>query len=336
MLIQKHYPLKPHNTFGFDVKALYYAAPANIEELKELLADPAYNNLPRLILGGGSNLLLRGDVEGLVIHPQSGEINVSFEDNEHVYVEAGAGVIWDDLVAYCVKNNWGGLENLSGIPGNVGAAPVQNIGAYGVEVKDCIASVEALEIDSLETRRFTTEACGFGYRNSIFKQDWKNKLIITRVRFRLDRIPRLKTHYGSIAQLMQTQPDAGIQQVREAVLQIRREKLPDPAVTGNAGSFFKNPTVSPEKAAELQAMAPRLMTYPAEDNQVKIPAGWLIEQAGWKGKRIGNVGVHNAQALVLVNYGNGSGNEVLQLAEAIQQSVAEKFGIRLEMEVNVV
>ena len=363
MKIQENYPLKAYNTFGFDVQARYYAAPSTVGELKTLLSNPAYKQLPKLVLGGGSNLLFRGNFEGLVIHPQfihelheftrkskkishrSHRLNLlqkicvnlcNLWENKYVFVTAGAGVNWDDLVAHCVNNGWGGLENLSGIPGNVGAAPVQNIGAYGVEVKDCIERVDAIRLDTLEDIFFTNSECHFGYRDSIFKQEWKNKLLITQVVFKLSLKPELKTHYGALCEVLQQYPTVGIQQVREAVMKIREQKLPDHTEIGNAGSFFKNPTVAKAIADQLQSQYPKLTVYPVDAQHTKIPAGWLIEQSGWKGKRVGNVGVHTAQALVLVNYGTGTGEEVLQLAKAIQQSVLEKFNIQLELEVNVV
>ncbi len=352
MPIQENYPLKAHNTFGFDVRARYYAAPATIDELKALLSTEPCRQLPKLVLGGGSNLLFRGDFEGLVIHPRFNNIShrshglnllqkicvnlCNLWENKYVFVTAGAGVVWDDFVAYCVNKGWGGPENLSGIPGTVGAAPVQNIGAYGVEVKDCIERVDAIRLDTLEEMAFTKADCQFGYRDSIFKQEWKNKLLITQVTFKLALQPVLKTHYGALAEMLQQHATVGVQQVRDAVLQIRRQKLPDPTEAGNAGSFFKNPTVLRAVADQLQAQYPQLTVYPVDEQHTKIPAGWLIEQSGWKGKRTGHVGVHAAQSLVLVNYGNGSGREVLQLAEAIQQSVSDKFNIKLEMEVNVV
>ena len=336
MQIHQHYPLKAQNTFGFEVKARYYAEPNNLDKLKSLLSDTSFRELPLLVLGKGSNLLFRRDFEGLVIHPKFTEIKATVSGNNEVTISAGAGIIWDDLVVYCVANGWGGLENLSGIPGTVGAAPVQNIGAYGVEVKDSIAEVEAIRTDTLETIRFTNADCRFGYRDSIFKQEWKNKLVITKVIFRLSTQAELKIHYGNLSELLKPLPNIGIREVREAVLQMRKEKLPNPAEIGNAGSFFKNPTVSKAKAEALQAAYPQLTIYPVDDDRVKIPAGWLIEQCGWKGKLLGRVGVHKSQALVLVNYGGGTGEEVLQLAAAIWQSVAERFDIELEMEVNVV
>ncbi|MCL2097186.1 MAG: UDP-N-acetylmuramate dehydrogenase [Bacteroidales bacterium] len=336
MQIHEHYPLKAQNTFGFDVKARYYAEPSSLEELKSLFSDIFFRELPLVALGEGSNLLFCRDFEGLVVHPRFMEITSTALPNSEVMISAGAGVIWDSLVAHCVAQAWGGLENLSGIPGTVGAAPIQNIGAYGAEVKDTITEVEAIRLDSLETIRFSNADCGFGYRDSIFKQAWKNKLLITKVSFCLSTQSKLNIQYDSLSKLLQAMPKIGIQEVRETVLQIRKEKLPDPAEIGNAGSFFKNPTVTEATALALQARYPQLTVYPTGKGQAKIPAGWLIEQCGWKGKQRGRVGVHKAQALVLVNYGGGTGEEILQLAAAIQQSVAERFNIALEMEVNVV
>ncbi|MDR0738485.1 MAG: UDP-N-acetylmuramate dehydrogenase [Prevotellaceae bacterium] len=336
MQIHRNYPLRAHNTFGFDVKALYYAAPSCLEALGELLAHPSYNAVPRLVMGGGSNLLFRKDFPGLVIHLQLRECAKIAEDETTVTLRAGAGVVWDDFVAHCVAHRWGGVENLSGIPGTVGASPVQNIGAYGVEVETAIKQVEALRIDDGQPVVFTHEACRFGYRDSVFKQAWKNKAVITHVVFELSKSPALVTHYGSMGEALEAFPGAGIEQVRQVILHTRRQKLPDPADLGNAGSFFKNPTLPKAQADELRAAYPQLPTYPVDDQLTKIPAAWLIEQCGWKGKRAGQVGVHTTQALVLVNYGGGTGNDVLQLAHAIQQSVRDKFNIQLDTEINIV
>jgi UDP-N-acetylmuramate dehydrogenase len=336
MQVHRNYPLKAHNTFGFDVKARYYAAPSGVGELGELLAHPSYSALPRLLLGGGSNLLFRDDFPGLVIHPQFNDCAQTAETDDTVTLRAGAGVVWDDFVADCVARGWGGLENLSGIPGTVGASPVQNIGAYGVEVKDAISQVEALRLDNGQPLVFPREACRFGYRDSIFKQAWKDRLAITHVVFELSKHPQPVTHYGAIAGALKDFPGvAGIGQVRQAVLHIRRQKLPDPAELGNAGSFFKNPTLPAAQAGALRAAHPQLPAYPIDGQYTKIPAAWLIEQCGWKGKRAGHVGVHATQALVLVNYGGGTGHDVLQLAHAIRQSVHDKFNIALEMAINV-
>ena len=336
MQIHRNYPLKAHNTFGFDVKALYYAAPSSLEALGELLAHPSYNTVPRLVLGGGSNILFRKDFPGLVIHPQLRECAKIAEDETTVTLRAGAGMLWDDFVACCVARRWGGVENLSGIPGTVGAAPVQNIGAYGVEAETAIKQVEALRIDNGQPVVFTHEACCFGYRDSVFKQAWKNKAVITHVVFELSKSPALVTHYGAMAEALKAFPNAGIEQVRQVVLHTRRQKLPDPAELGNAGSFFKNPTLPKAQADELRTAYPQMPVYPIDGQYTKIPAAWLIEQCGWKGKRTGQVGVHATQALVLVNYGGGDGDDVLQLAHAIQQSVRDQFNIKLDMEINVV
>jgi UDP-N-acetylmuramate dehydrogenase len=336
MRIHRNHPLRAHNTFGFDVKAQYYAAPSCLEALGELLAHPSYNTVPRLVVGGGSNLLFSKDFPGLVIHPQLCECAKIADDAHTVTLRVGAGVVWDDFVAHCVARRWGGVENLSGIPGTVGAAPVQNIGAYGVEVETAIKQVEALQIDNGQPVVFAHEACRFGYRDSVFKQAWKNKAVITHVVFELSKSPALVTHYGSMAEALKAIPGAGIEQVRQVILHTRRQKLPDPAELGNAGSFFKNPTLPKTQADRLCAAYPQLPTYPVDDQLVKIPAAWLIEQCGWKGKRTGQVGVHATQALVLVNYGGGTGHDVLQLAHAIQQSVRNKFNIDLDLEINVV
>jgi UDP-N-acetylmuramate dehydrogenase len=336
MQIHRDYPLKAHHTFGFDVKARYYAAPGTLEALHALLADPLYRTLPKLIIGGGSNLLFRADYEGLVVQPRFHAIEIIDDDDDTVTLCADVGVVWDDLVDYCVQHGWGGIENLSGIPGTAGAAPVQNIGAYGMEVKDVICRVEALRIDNRHTVFFTREACMFGYRDSIFKHTWKNNLVITRVTFQLRKNAPPVTHYGALAAALHGCPSPTLAQVRQAALAVRRQKLPDPAVTGNAGSFFKNPAVSCEKAHALTAAYPNLTLYPVSGEEVKVPAAWLIEQCGWKGRRVGKVGVHAPQPLVLVNYGGGTGNDIMQLAADIQQSVAAKFGIPLEMEADVV
>jgi UDP-N-acetylmuramate dehydrogenase len=336
MPLHRNYPLKAHNTFGLDVKALCYAAPSHLEELGELLMHPSCNAMPRLVIGGGSNLLFRHDFPGLVIQPQLREWSKTAEDDNTVTLRVGAGVVWDDFVAHCVAHRWGGIENLSGIPGTVGASPVQNIGAYGVEVETVIKHVEALRIDNGQPVVFTHEACRFGYRDSVFKQAWKNRVVITHVVFELSKNPALVTHYGSMADALKAFPNAGMEQVRQVILHTRRQKLPDPAELGNAGSFFKNPTVPKAQADTLRAAYPQLPSYPVDEQQVKIPAAWLIEQCGWKGKRTGQAGVHATQALVLIHYGGGTGDEILQLAHAIQQSVRDKFGVSLDMEINVV
>ncbi|MDR2362785.1 MAG: UDP-N-acetylmuramate dehydrogenase [Prevotellaceae bacterium] len=336
MEVHSHYSLKHFNTFGFDVHAGLFAAASTTDELLSLLSDKRYRALPLLILGGGSNMVFCDDFNGLVIHPQMTGIEKQAEDAEFVYLRVGAGVVWDDFVSYAVQRNWGGAENLSLIPGRVGAAPVQNIGAYGVEAKAIIHQIECILIDTGERRLFSNAECAFGYRDSAFKHAWKNKTIITHVVFRLRKKPVLQTHYGHIAAELKNYPDISLQTIRQAIITIRRTKLPDPAETGNAGSFFKNPVVPNETAARIAAIDPRLTTYPVDDTSVKLPAGRLIELAGWKGRRIGNVGVHTQQALILVHYGGATGHDIMALAAAIQQSVYNKFGVHLEREVNVI
>ncbi len=336
MQLHPDYPLKNFNTFGFDVKTRYFAAPETSDEVLDIFSEPSLRALPRLILGGGSNVLFRGDFDGLIVRPQIQSIEIISENEESVYVRAGAGIEWDTFVAYCVTQNWSGIENLSLIPGTVGAAPVQNIGAYGVEAKDCIHQVEAIAIEQLRFLSFYNQDCEFGYRDSVFKREWKNNIVITHVTFRLRKQVQLSTHYADVEEELKKYPEVNLQTVREAIIAIRRRKLPDPAELGNAGSFFKNPVVPAALAERIKQHYPDVKTYPADNNIVKLPAGWLIEQCGWKGKRVGNVGVHANQALVLVNYGDGNGQEVLRLASAIQQSVREQFSVELEMEVNVV
>jgi len=336
MVIQQNYSLKKHNTFGFDVFADYFAAPMSVTEICELLSDARYKNIPRLIIGQGSNLLFCENFRGIVIAPQLMNIEKIREDDEYVYLKVGAGVVWDDFVDYVVKNNWGGVENLSLIPGCVGASPVQNIGAYGVEVKNTISEVEYIEIATCEQKNISNSACEFGYRDSIFKRDWRNKTIVIHVVFRLNKNPKLCTHYGTIEDELKNYPSKTITSVRQAIIAIRQKKLPNPLEIGNAGSFFKNPVVSKQQAEAILACDSKMQIYPVDENYVKLPAARLIELSGWKGKRLGSVGVHEQQALVLVNYGQGTGKDILDLAKNIQQSVHEKFEINLEMEVNIV
>jgi UDP-N-acetylmuramate dehydrogenase len=332
-MVYHQYSLKRLNTFGLDVYADYFSAPATVDGLLALLSGKA---LPLLILGGGSNVLFLDDFKGLIIQPQIKDIEKTGEDEASVYLRVGAGVVWDDFVEYAVQNNYGGIENLSLIPGHVGAAPVQNIGAYGVEAKEVIRQVEGIVRATGKRKVFTNADCAFGYRESTFKHTWKDRIVVTHVTFCLAKKPVLCTHYGNVEEELKNYPEVTLQTVRQAVMAIRRKKLPDPAAWGNAGSFFKNPVVSRSLATAILAKDPAMTIYPVDDAQVKLPAGRLIEQAGWKGKRMGHVGVHTQQALVLVNYGGGTGREILSLATAIQQSVLEKFGIQLEMEVSVV
>ncbi|MCL2727573.1 MAG: UDP-N-acetylmuramate dehydrogenase [Bacteroidales bacterium] len=328
--------LKEYNTFGIDVTARYFARPQTVEEAKECLTKAHRLALPVFILGGGSNVLFTKDFEGLIISPAFMGIEVQDQTEDKVCVAAGAGVTWDDLVAWCVNRNWGGLENLSHIPGTVGAAPVQNIGAYGAEAKDVVSMVEGIYIDTLEPFRLPADQCAFGYRSSIFKHGLKGQTLITRVSFTLTATPQPNTDYGRIEEELQNQPDRSIQSVRRAVIAIRSQKLPDPKILGNAGSFFKNPAVKASLAKKIQEEYPNIPIYPSEiEGHHKLPAAFLIEKCGWKGVKRGNVGVHKDQPLVLVAFEGAKGHEVLDLSTQIESSIQQKFGIQLDKEVNV-
>jgi len=337
MKIQENISLKPFTTFGIDKKAKFFARVSTLAELKSALIAAKEKEFPVLILGGGSNILLTQDVEGLVIKLEIKGIQVVKEDEDHLWVEVGAGEVWHELVMHCIAQNWAGLENLSLIPGTVGASPMQNIGAYGVEIKNVFSSLQAMDRDTLEIHSFDGEACQFGYRESIFKQALKNKYVITSVTFLLAKKPEFRLEYGAIQEVLQGKgvQHPSLREVSEAVIEIRQSKLPDPKEIGNAGSFFKNPSIPSNQFEELRVLHPNLPGYPSSEG-VKVAAGWLIEQAGWKGKRIGQVGVHAKQALVLVNYGDGSGEEIKKLSEQIQASVMAKFGIQLQTEVNFI
>jgi UDP-N-acetylmuramate dehydrogenase len=336
MHLQENYPLRHLNTFGIDATAHYYADFSDVAELKSLLSAESTKALPKLILGGGSNILFTKDVDGLVLRNTIKGIEKVQEDADTVYIKAGAGEVWHELVLFAIDRGYGGIENLSLIPGSVGAGPMQNIGAYGVELKDVFHELEALHIGSGEIRTFSNAECRFGYRDSIFKKEARGQYVITSVTFRLSKSPVINTSYGAIETELKamsvTRP--GIREVSQAVINIRRSKLPDPAQTGNAGSFFKNPEIPAAQFEALRAQHPSITGYPTPGG-VKVAAGWLIEQCGWKGKQIGQAGVHKNQALVLVNYGGAKGSEVLEIARSIQQSVKERFGIMLEMEVNI-
>ncbi|NLC55936.1 MAG: UDP-N-acetylmuramate dehydrogenase [Armatimonadetes bacterium] len=334
MEVARGYSLRQHNTFGVDAQAAFFARVQTPAELAALLEDPELRGAPRLVLGGGSNILFTRDFDGLVIENAIEGIRVLAREGDTAVVEAGAGVVWHDLVLFCVEHDLGGLENLALIPGRVGASPIQNVGAYGVEIKDVFESLEAMEIATGRVRTFRLEECRFGYRNSVFKQEAKGRYIILAVRFRLTtREHRLNLGYAALASLRPT--PTTIRDVCEAVIAIRRSKLPDPAELGNAGSFFKNPEVSLEQYAALKAAHPGLVAYPSEGG-MKLAAGWLIEQCGWKGKRVGNVGAHARQALVIVNYGGATGAEILDFARQVQASVAARFGVALQTEVNII
>lgn len=337
MKIQENISLKPFTTFGIDKKAKFFTRASTLDELKAALIAAKEKESSVLILGGGSNILLTKDVDGLVIKLEIKGIQVVKEDAEHLWVEVGAGEVWHELVLHCIAQNWAGLENLSLIPGTVGASPMQNIGAYGVEIKDVFHSLQAMHRDTFAIHSFDAEACQFGYRESVFKQSLKNQFVITSVTFRLSKTPAFRLDYGAIQEVLQANgvQHPSLREVSDAVIQIRQSKLPDPKEIGNAGSFFKNPTISSSQFEQLKAQHPTLPGYPSSEG-VKVAAGWLIEQAGWKGKRIGDVGVHAKQALVLVNYGEGTGEEIKSLSEQIQASVVEKFGIQLQAEVNFI
>ena len=345
MKIQENTSLKPYNTFGVEAHAKYFAEVNSIEELvsiisqyKKLLTENP-QKLPLMFLGGGSNILLIKDFDGLVVKLNLKGISEEMMNETDVLVTANSGENWHRFVSYCLENNYGGLENLSLIPGNVGTSPMQNIGAYGVEIKDIFVNCKVLNLETLGIEDFDREKCNFGYRDSIFKQEGKGKYVILEVTFALTTVNhKIKTEYGAIkAELekMNIQKPT-IQDVSKAVVSIRQSKLPDPKVTGNAGSFFKNPTVPKKQFEGLQHNFPEIPFYPT-GNMVKIPAGWLIEQCGWKGKQIGNVASHELQALVIINKtGQASGQEIFDFSTQIISSVKNKFGIELEREVNVV
>ncbi|MDD2051139.1 UDP-N-acetylmuramate dehydrogenase [Pseudomonas putida] len=334
--LQTAVSLKPYNSFGVDVRAQLFAEAHSDADVREALACAQSRELPLLVIGGGSNLLLTADIPALVLRMATRGLRVLSDDGVRVIVEAEAGEAWHPFVLWTLQQGLSGLENLSLIPGTVGAAPMQNIGAYGVEIKDVFAGLTALDRQSGALREFTLEECNFAYRDSLFKHE-VGRWLILRVRFELKRTTQLHLDYGPVRQRLSEQ---GIEQptasdVSQAICSIRSEKLPDPAVLGNAGSFFKNPIVSAVLAAQIKLSYPGLVGYPQADGQVKLAAGWLIEQAGWKGFREDDAGVHRLQSLVLVNYGTATGLQLLHLARRIQQDVCERFNVSLEMEPNL-
>ncbi|RDK84680.1 UDP-N-acetylmuramate dehydrogenase [Marinirhabdus gelatinilytica] len=336
MFVENHKSLKKYNTFGIDVEARKFVSVSSIAELKDVLASNPEE--PLFLLGGGSNMLLTKDVQSLVIHLNLKGISIVGENEDTVHLKVMAGENWHNFVTYCIENNYGGIENLSLIPGNTGTAPIQNIGAYGVELKDVFVSCEAVHIVTGELKTFSKEDCKFAYRNSVFKNELKGKYIITSVAFQLTKKNhKLQTSYGAIKdQLASKDIDKPtIKDISEAVIAIRQSKLPDPKTLGNSGSFFKNPVISAEDFQQFRTQHPEAPFYEVSPTQFKIPAGWLIEQAGFKGKRFGDAGIHKNQALVLVNHGNASGAEIWELAIKIQKKVKELFGIYIEPEVNV-
>ncbi len=336
MKIRENISLKPLNTFGMDVTARWFTALNDLSQIPELFDSAEWRDKPKFILGGGSNILFTKDVDALVIRNELGGIKIVSEDEEYVYVKSGAGVVWHEFVLDCIKNNRGGVENLSLIPGSVGAGPMQNIGAYGVEMKDVFYSLDAYHLKDGIIKTFSAEECKFGYRESIFKHEYKNQFLITSVTFRLQKKAKLNTSYGAIEKEMEIMgvKEISIAAISQAVINIRSSKLPDPKIIGNAGSFFKNPVVTAEKHAQLKKDFPEIVSYPS-GNDFKLAAGWMIEKCEWKGKRFDDAGVHKNQALVLVNYGNAKGNEIYDLSTKILDSVIEKFGVQLEREVNI-
>ena len=328
------YSLLPYNTFGIDVSASRFLEYASVAELKEYIAQGAVTT-PFLHIGGGSNLLFTKDYDGLILHSRIGGIEVTAEDSQTVSLRVGAGVVWDDFVACCVEHGWYGAENLSLIPGEVGASAVQNIGAYGVEVKDLITAVETVNVQGYG-RVYSVEECEYAYRSSIFKRPENKSVFVTYVRFRLSKEERYTLDYGTIRQKLARYPAPTLPIVRKVIIEIRESKLPDPKVMGNAGSFFMNPIVAKEKLEALQRDYPRIPYYELPDGRVKIPAGWMIDQCGWKGKSLGPAAVHDKQALVLVNRGGAKGSDIVALSDAVRASVRDKFGIDIHPEVNVI
>ena len=328
------YSLLPYNTFGIDVSASRFLEYASVAELKEYIAQGAVTT-PFLHIGGGSNLLFTKDYDGLILHSRIGGIEVTAEDSQTVSLRVGAGVVWDDFVACCVEHGWYGAENLSLIPGEVGASAVQNIGAYGVEVKDLITAVETVNVQGYG-RVYSVEECEYAYRSSIFKRPENKSVFVTYVRFRLSKEERYTLDYGTIRQELAKYPAPTLPIVRKVFIDIRESKLPDPKVMGNAGSFFMNPIVAKEKLEALQRDYPRIPYYELPDGRVKIPAGWMIDQCGWKGKSLGPAAVHDKQALVLVNRGGAKGSDIVALSDAVRASVRDKFGIDIHPEVNVI
>jgi UDP-N-acetylmuramate dehydrogenase len=330
--------LKPFNTFGLDVSARYFAEVHSIDDMKQLILSNEYKSGNPLFLGGGSNVLLTKNVEGLVIRNLLKGISVASSDNEKVFVKAASGEVWHEFVLYCIEKGWAGVENLSLIPGSVGAGPMQNIGAYGVELKDVFYELEALNLETLELENFSKDQCNFGYRESVFKHELKNKYFITSVTFCLALNASVNTSYGAIQQQLNAMNvvSPSIKDVSDAVIAIRSSKLPNPKELGNAGSFFKNPEIEAALYHSLKSTYPTIVGYPLENGHVKLAAGWLIEQCGWKGKVVGHCGSHKDQALVLVNYGGATGAEVYALALAIKKSVFDQFGVEINPEVNVV
>lgn len=337
MQITSNVSLKPFNTFGIEAFAKLFTTVRSVEEVRELLQHPHYLNNRHLILGGGSNILLTKDQDALVIKNELKGIRTLHETDDEVLVSCAAGEVWHHFVQHCITQGYGGLENLSLIPGNTGASPMQNIGAYGVEIKDCFHELEAIDLQSGDVFVFSNADCEFGYRESVFKHRYKDRFLISSVTFRLSKKPVFHTEYGAIRQELDKMgiSELSIRAISQAVINIRSSKLPDPKQLGNSGSFFKNPEVDEATYQRLQAEFPALVAYPLANGGYKLAAGWLIEQSGLKGYRAGDAGVHALQALVLVNYGQASGQEIFDLSTKVVDTVAAKFGVRLEREVNI-
>jgi UDP-N-acetylmuramate dehydrogenase len=341
MQVQSNFSLKPYNTFGIDAKAKYFSSFSTTEQLKELTSHRPIaggSQLSTFILGGGSNILFTKDFDGHVLKNDIRGIEKINEDGEYVYVKVGAGENWHKFVLFCIENNWQGVENLSLIPGNVGASPMQNIGAYGAEIKEVFLELNAFHMREKTSQRFSLADCEFGYRESVFKTKYKYQFAILDVTYRLNKIPRYNTSYGAVEKELERMKvsDLSVAAISQAIINIRTSKLPDPAVIGNAGSFFKNPSVSKEKFDDLKTAFPNTVGYENSDGTIKLAAGWLIEQCGWKGFRKGDAGCYEKQALVLVNYGGATGKDIYYLSEEIRQSVITKFSVELEREVNVI
>lgn len=337
-LVQSDVNLQPFNTLNIAAKARYFAEVETESQLKEILMHPGTDGMQIIILGGGSNVLFTDDFDGLVLHIAIKGREVVKETDEHVWLKIGAGENWHKTVRYCVEKGWGGIENLSLIPGTVGAAPIQNIGAYGVELKEVFEYLEAVDIEGRATRRYDKEECEFGYRDSIFKGELKGIVIVSNVVLKLSKNPELNTSYGAIQSVLEEREisDPDIKDISDIVIDIRKSKLPDPKILGNAGSFFKNPIVKKQVYDRIKWDYPQAPGYAMDGDKMKVPAGWLIEEAGWKGKVVGSTGTYKQQALVIVNHGGATGREILHLAKDIQDSVKEQFGIELVPEVNII
>lgn len=336
MRIEENYSLEGHNSFGLSVKTRWFMEYDNEAELERILRDEYFQECLSQHIGSGSNLLFLNDYNGIILHSNIKGIALVEEDDHSVLLRVGAAELWDDVVSYAVSKGWGGIENLSHIPGETGAAAIQNIGAYGVEIKEVIEQVETYNQLLFEKKIFSNEACGYGYRTSYFKNEHNDPHIVTHITLRLQKQPRMVTDYGQLRDELTNYPDLSLQSIRQAVIALRCRKLPDPKELGNAGSFFMNPVVEAAHFERLKSQHPTLPSYPSTDGKVKVPAGWLIEQCGFKGQRHGQVGVYEKQSLVLVNFGGANGHEIALVAESIREAVLTQFGIELTPEVKYI